>query len=495
MVYEPRYLAILQALGPNARRLQRVNAAYEAHRELYSASPAALEPDALFDAADGLRESFENLRQLVKKTDALVSEWQEATHLLPDDERRAAEETKIRYKQQHGDFEALLEVAKVNVSHAQERMPAYLDTARAHGFAEVEVQPEEATMHSLPQPFADLGYAYRVQTPTTTVMTVTSANTLTTSATPFPPTVAADPFRLPPAGGYVPSTTTASGLPNVSAQPTLGVQPTYAQLSVPQLTRPHAVYAPYVRQSMFEQPAQAQVTAVHQHQLVPPPLAARPRTQPMPPYAAANWATNGPPLPARITQRLYRMDSTMSRPPSVLFVQLKTILDGEANHAIVRRNHTEAFGSLAHRVDDNSRRQRSTPRLSPHRHGDTRRRALSPIATPRYRSPRRPDGRDDLHTHLAVSIREDANGPCHLCDGIHVTYKCPHFAKPSARRERAVERNLCFNCLNKGHRVTDCPSRGSCRKCQGKHHTSICRQQRSDSLSSNEGNQQKSDDN
>ena len=42
-----------------------------------------------------------------------------------------------------------------------------------------------------------------------------------------------------------------------------------------------------------------------------------------------------------------------------------------------------------------------------------------------------------------------------------------------ARKEFETKNSLCFNCLGK-HKVSVCASKYQCRKCQRKHHTSLC---------------------
>lgn len=63
---------------------------------------------------------------------------------------------------------------------------------------------------------------------------------------------------------------------------------------------------------------------------------------------------------------------------------------------------------------------------------------------------------------------------CELCDDTrHKNFKCPQFIELSITRrlEKVREKGLCFNCLQKGHRSTDCPSNGTCLKCKRRHHT------------------------
>jgi len=62
---------------------------------------------------------------------------------------------------------------------------------------------------------------------------------------------------------------------------------------------------------------------------------------------------------------------------------------------------------------------------------------------------------------------------CTTCSGgQHPLYTCREFLGMtiSARREHVRSKRLCYNCLRPDHAARQC-SRGSCRTCQGKHHT------------------------
>ena len=50
---------------------------------------------------------------------------------------------------------------------------------------------------------------------------------------------------------------------------------------------------------------------------------------------------------------------------------------------------------------------------------------------------------------------------------------CETHKEIPARIEIIKQQRLCFNCLAH-HRVSQCSSKNRCRKCGGKHHTSIC---------------------
>ena len=67
---------------------------------------------------------------------------------------------------------------------------------------------------------------------------------------------------------------------------------------------------------------------------------------------------------------------------------------------------------------------------------------------------------------------------CNYCDAVgHSVARCEIFQKQScaARKQFVQQKCLCFNCLRKGHGVKYCPSKSRCRKCNGRHHTLIHR--------------------
>lgn len=61
---------------------------------------------------------------------------------------------------------------------------------------------------------------------------------------------------------------------------------------------------------------------------------------------------------------------------------------------------------------------------------------------------------------------------CAVCNCSHATGSCPEFIRLNAgdRYRKAREANMCFNCLRTDHQTASCKS-GSCRKCNGRHHT------------------------
>ena len=66
----------------------------------------------------------------------------------------------------------------------------------------------------------------------------------------------------------------------------------------------------------------------------------------------------------------------------------------------------------------------------------------------------------------------NAPSPCFVCKGLHDLFKCPIFlSKLPVERKRVVwEHRLCYNCLRKGHKVTDCKMKASCKDCGKRHH-------------------------
>lgn len=66
-----------------------------------------------------------------------------------------------------------------------------------------------------------------------------------------------------------------------------------------------------------------------------------------------------------------------------------------------------------------------------------------------------------------------ADPRCDVCNEAHPTFKCSAFNSltVSDRLSKVKEKNLCFNCLRRGHSVKNCPSKKSCSRCNRRHHT------------------------
>lgn len=66
---------------------------------------------------------------------------------------------------------------------------------------------------------------------------------------------------------------------------------------------------------------------------------------------------------------------------------------------------------------------------------------------------------------------------CPACSNQHFINQCEAFFQMTLdEKENLVQRHhLCRNCLRRGHVVGECPSESFCRKCNGRHHTKLCR--------------------
>ncbi|XP_055584724.1 uncharacterized protein LOC129737588 [Uranotaenia lowii] len=64
---------------------------------------------------------------------------------------------------------------------------------------------------------------------------------------------------------------------------------------------------------------------------------------------------------------------------------------------------------------------------------------------------------------------------CVACSDHHPLYQCSVFSKMTSEdKEKLVRRQLCRNCLRKGHASRNCSSKNTCRKCRGRHHSQLC---------------------
>ena len=64
---------------------------------------------------------------------------------------------------------------------------------------------------------------------------------------------------------------------------------------------------------------------------------------------------------------------------------------------------------------------------------------------------------------------------CTYCDdNEHKANECTKVTSTTARKQILSKKRLCFNCAAGNHKASDCPSKASCRKCDKRHHTSIC---------------------
>ncbi|XP_071176443.1 uncharacterized protein [Mytilus edulis] len=62
---------------------------------------------------------------------------------------------------------------------------------------------------------------------------------------------------------------------------------------------------------------------------------------------------------------------------------------------------------------------------------------------------------------------------CAYCKESHFSSECTKFTDHNDRMKIVKEDRLCYNCLGR-HRVVDCKSKYNCKKCDRRHHTSLC---------------------
>ena len=63
---------------------------------------------------------------------------------------------------------------------------------------------------------------------------------------------------------------------------------------------------------------------------------------------------------------------------------------------------------------------------------------------------------------------------CAFCMNTHHHENCSKVANVQERKRLIGKYGRCFNCLRKGHRARDCKTKVICKRCDAKHHTSLC---------------------
>ena len=74
----------------------------------------------------------------------------------------------------------------------------------------------------------------------------------------------------------------------------------------------------------------------------------------------------------------------------------------------------------------------------------------------------------------ATALFIDAKKKCVFCLKDHLPELCDQITDIDERKGILKKYARCFACLNSNHRAFECRSKGVCRSCKGKHHTSIC---------------------
>ena len=110
-----------------------------------------------------------------------------------------------------------------------------------------------------------------------------------------------------------------------------------------------------------------------------------------------------------------------------------------------------------------------------------RRRALENLKPGKVNSHsdiRSADGKGDRH----MRVRRNTNtfiSTATICKSAHALYKCDKFCNSALQGRRALvtRYNLCFICMQEGHRPCECTSPHHCKQCN-KHHHSLLHQNR-----------------
>ena len=77
---------------------------------------------------------------------------------------------------------------------------------------------------------------------------------------------------------------------------------------------------------------------------------------------------------------------------------------------------------------------------------------------------------------------------CIFCGGTHTSSKCRKVSNPKARKDILFKNKVCLICFLQGHFSSRCTSQYRCRKCEGRHHISICLKDTMDQPSQNSSN-------
>ena len=118
--------------------------------------------------------------------------------------------------------------------------------------------------------------------------------------------------------------------------------------------------------------------------------------------------------------------------------------------------------------------------------GEVEAREMSDFMRTSERRPETPFHRNNTTTS-ALTERDNINGGriCVYCKGGHYSASCDKVSSIQSRKDILKKEGRCFLCLANGHRVSQCSSNKKCRKCQRRHHQSICEATGSNTNASN----------
>ena len=86
-----------------------------------------------------------------------------------------------------------------------------------------------------------------------------------------------------------------------------------------------------------------------------------------------------------------------------------------------------------------------------------------------------PSGKHNKKTVHRISA-PTALGSCHACSSTgHSLARCNAYRNWGLKRKNDLVKahNLCYNCLQAGHRISACTNKGTCRECKRRHHTTL----------------------
>ena len=85
-----------------------------------------------------------------------------------------------------------------------------------------------------------------------------------------------------------------------------------------------------------------------------------------------------------------------------------------------------------------------------------------------------------------ASYQGEREPSCVFCGGLHFWDRCTSVTDPFARRRVLRQKGRCFLCMKGSHIARDCMTTGKCRVCGGRHHTSICGNNRNSRFNRNQ---------
>lgn len=96
-----------------------------------------------------------------------------------------------------------------------------------------------------------------------------------------------------------------------------------------------------------------------------------------------------------------------------------------------------------------------------------------------FRKPSHTQNTEKINSTLVNNSKPLRQPKCRFCEGEHFDTSCNFTLEQ--RKQVAMQKKLCYNCLSRSHLVQECQSTRGCRYCGNKHHTALCNRGRSGS--------------